>query len=203
MSTSIEVGSFMTKKRVCLIPAAVVLSGVIIACGWSIGTMFGRAHARHKATAHESIRANAVLQRSTGIRIGEEFPNLDLWSADGEEGLTLAELLPDGGSILYVSPTCGACVQASLAFGDWFQEQRSRGNTRVIITDDLRATPEFARTLHDSLSTTQIYCDVTQSLRREYGMTENPAFFLVAEHSLKLERAGVWAETVGFIYSEL
>lgn len=189
----------MLGKRAYMVVAAILALAVLGVIGWRVGITLGSRNANRDIAANERTRASAVLRRSVGLSIGRLFPELMLWSPDGRVATSLADVLPSGGRMLYVSPTCGSCIRASLAFNGWLQAQHGDPRAGVIVTDDAAATPIFAGLLSDSAVALPVYCDVTQSLRRDYGMMENPAFFILNGHELMLEQAGVWSEQRGFI----
>ena len=87
----------------------------------------------------------------------------------------VGDLLPDGGLILYVSPSCPQC---ETAMANLAKAQESLGDGMppllIIVEGDASAIVEFIAPLG---LRAQVYSDVTGALRRDHGISIFPCYF--------------------------
>ena len=179
-------------KSVSIISCVLAVAAV---SGIGLGKVYGEHRARAKANQERATEAafnDRILREQTeGIAIGQQFPELAVWSIDGRIAVNCTELLPTGGAIYLFSPGCGDCVESLTSLQRAADSLRIDPQKIVILAD----REEMSLDILDDLQKTDIrfpyYCDVTKAMRDTYRVRSRTAVFtLDASGNVSDMRAG-------------
>ncbi len=161
-----------------LIVASILVLAVAFG-GWWLGSAFGRHKTALSRVQQSKEWSQRLAQSLVGIGVGGPFPSFPVWAADSL-GLAkdVRDLLPNGGLIASVSPSCNVCVEVALALVSAKQMSQASDCEIVLILqgDTYEALTEALR---EEQVTLPIYRDIEQRLIREHGVNVNPTIFLI------------------------
>ena len=164
-------------KSVRLKSLAIYLGIVVV--GGALGSVLGGFYGdiRADAQAEEVMQEvrNYLSVQAPGIRQGRPFPEIVVQADYESEGRLVGDLLPDGGLILYVTPSCSQCENAMVNLA---KAQKSLGNGMppllLLVEGDARDIANFITPLGLKA---QVYSDVTSALAKEHGIRIYPCYF--------------------------
>src|SRR3972149_4057829 len=126
----------------------------------------------------QKLQLEAYLARNIqGIEIGRPFPDLTVWTPEGNGSSSIPELLKDGGVVFCVSSVCSSCVEAITSLLQARDRVGSKASPLTIVTSPGAAT--LVEALADRGIQTQIWCDQQDRLRLEYKVLTTRAWFLL------------------------
>lgn len=171
-------------------------------CAWLLGGRVGRSLVVRERLETTAARVADLEQNAIGIAVESPFPELTLWTIETDSALAVSQLLPSGGFLLCVSPGCDQCVQASLDLVRLIESGHGVLNSAIIVTDKPDGSLELLTQLQNAGISYPVVCDVTGSLRSEYGIRENPALIVLEGAELLVTRIGVYDRLLGFRFNE-
>jgi peroxiredoxin len=185
-------GVFLRSPRSNGIWFITILLGVMMAgiMGSWLGSAYGERRHASKRVHEERESLQAMAARPGGIAVGRRFPEFPLWSV--RESITVShatELLPQGGLLVSILPTCQTCLDVAISLNQARHELEAATCSVVLVLNG-HADEALLDSLREHKIDFPLYFDPAQSLFREYGVEHNPAYFL-------LDSAGV-VRFVGF-----
>jgi peroxiredoxin len=176
---------------------AVVFYLVLAAGGLVVGILAGGGYSKWRAeaaTAKESAQLQTFLEQSLhGIGVGQPFPDVPIWSVDGQKAYLVPELLPEGGLILFVSGVCPSCYTSMNALKSAADDLGSRVLPAIIICND--APSDLAQYTRDHGIHIAVYHDREQRLSRMYGVVTLPTYIRLGADQ-RITAIGAEARTV-------
>ena len=154
----------------------VVLAVALLAGSW-VGTRFGVFRAEAGRQEEQTQLQGFLEENIEGISVGQPFPDLVLWTADGRQAFHLRELLPRGGVLFFFAAECDVCRDAVEALST---AMRTLGTSSKPVIAATGARPD--RLLEGMAARgvdLPLYCDMQESLRRDHKVATARTFFVL------------------------
>jgi hypothetical protein len=125
-----------------------------------------------------------------GIEIGQQFPDIPLWHPLNDSSTTLSELIDEETIVVLITTGCETCVENIAELWDVWRDVGEMAVSLLLIADRV----ENALSVRDSLSVRDIsfrlWCDATRSLREDYRVITQTAYFKLHHDLTLLEMKG-------------
>lgn len=159
----------------------------IITAGVVLGIASGRLYSNWKIEAAISEKQNvvreALFNSLQGIEIGNEFPEVIVWTVDESETVTIDDILPAGGILYFIAADCYWCKDALIGLKGALA---SEGSSHFPVAIVAQGSPDVVRVLESELGM-KIFVDIQQTLSRDFGVVTFPTCFLIdRDHKLQL-----------------
>lgn len=196
----------MARTRV-LATSAVML--VLVAGVAVLGWVVGAAIAEHRADSKQQLTREGLTEflneNIKGIGVGQPFPDFPIWSCGTSESYTIRDLLPDGGVVFLAGADCGSCVETAAAFQEATHTLGSAAQPAIFLLDKAEATVPFKEALALRGVDIPLYCDATESMRREHTVGATRVYFRIDAEGIVTEFAPLMpntAETIAQVLTE-
>lgn len=165
-----------TLSRIALIAGATAATGMF---GWWLGSIYGNRRVERAHAETEAIWAQMQAGGIKDVAVGLKFPSFPMWSADGCTGVNDAhELLPMGGVLVSISPTCYVCLDVAQAFQE-ASERMGEGLCPTSLLVQGEVTDALLATLREQGIHLPVFADPQGTLVRVHKVTNNPTYFVL------------------------
>lgn len=158
---------------------ALILVVATAVAGWWLGSAFGERRAAETRRENNQVWSQRLAQNLVGIHVGQRFPSFPVWAADSI-GLAkdVHELLPCGGLLASVSPSCNICVDIALSL-DRVRRSLPTGCCSLLLILQGDTYDALVESLDQEGVILPMYRDLEQRLIREHKVNVNPTIFLI------------------------
>lgn len=170
-----------------------VVAALIVAAG-VLGVYLGDAIAERSVMERRSLLRESIQKRLeseiSGIARGESFPQLTVWAPDGNASRSILDLIPDGGIVVLVSSGCQDCIEDILAIRDAARSKELPPGHIIILGNSSEDTRVLAAEMELAGVELPLYCDVPQSMHREYRVLTTPCYFVIDANGIVTDFGG-------------
>jgi len=161
-----------------------LLSLLVIAIGWMIGSAYGTWQNKRAIAQIEERDQALLLGKLSGIEEGQPFPDIPIWSLDGEHSSRIKEILPNGGVVVLLSVGCQSCVEEAATVQSTLLKLQDRGKPVVLILDGHAEGRHISREMDDYGVLLPVYVDTQHLLRHEFHVATRTAYFSISPEGL-------------------
>lgn len=170
-----------------------VIAGVGIGGGLFAGGKYSQLRSEAEA-ASQNVELQSFLESHIqGIKVGGQFPEIPLWTRDGQYAADISTILPEGGLIFYIASECGSCYATIQSLEKALGVSESPKPPVILV---VKGDPSpVARFMADNNFKTPLYQDAEERLAKENGVSAFPAYFSL-DRDLQVLSFGTTAKTV-------
>jgi hypothetical protein len=187
-------GMARTRVLVATVVTLVAVAGVAV-LGWVVGSAIAHRRADTEQEAKREGLTGYLEENIQGIGVGQPFPDIPIWSCGESESHTVRELLPGGGVIVLVGADCASCAETAAVFDAVVRTLGGAARPAILLLDHAKAPEAFTEALAARGVKIPLYCDVTESMRREHTVATTRAYFRLDSDGIVQEFGPVVAST--------
>jgi len=169
-------------RLISLLPKIFVgLVGITLALilGWWFGQVYGQQKVKTAQAESKAKWDQMTATRLVGIAVGDSFPSFPVWSLDSSGvACEVRELLPDGGLLVSVSPTCHVCVEVAVALQTACDRIQSPTADAVLLLEG-ESSEVLMAALKEHDVRLPVFWDVEQALFHVHKVNSNPTWFVL------------------------
>lgn len=166
-------------KAVAIVAGASILA---LALGVAVGNIYAAAKRRSQEQARLDEKQQFLSSKMRDLKIGQPFPGFLIRNPEKNFTVRIEDILPDGGTLIYVAADCPSCFDAILRLDTALALEASTAKkVAVMAGGDARELLAFARSNGVGCS---IYEDPERALMARYHVLVFPTYF-------NLDRGGV------------
>lgn len=168
------------------VAAFLAMTAATAAAAWWLGTAYAHRRIQTESAATRAEWDRMLATDTTGISVGRPFPSFRIWTTGvSPESMQIREVLPHGGVLIAVSPSCHVCIDVAGAFDEAMDALPGAACPIAVVLEG-ESSGALTEELHKRFSDLPFYDDPDVTLNTVYRIVENPTYFVLDENGVVL-----------------